>query len=85
MTTVQTGEPLTENDPYKIRVLRGTTCPDDETCPMLGTVPARPHKVQGVARIVTEPELLAAYAERVGPGEILFEMDDQMILGVTTE
>jgi hypothetical protein len=48
---------------------------------MLGTVPTRPGKVQGVGRVVVEPELLAAYAGRVGPGEVLFEMDDHMILG----
>ncbi|WP_028937480.1 hypothetical protein [Pseudonocardia spinosispora] len=73
---------VAENVDYTIRVLWGS-CGDDETCPMLGTVPARPGKVQGVARLVTEPDLLAAYARHIGPGEALFEMDEGMIFGVT--
>ncbi|HEX4226382.1 MAG TPA: hypothetical protein VHZ97_28730, partial [Pseudonocardiaceae bacterium] len=52
----------------QVRIRRADeSCPDDETCPMLGTVPTRPGKVQGVGRVVVEPELLAAYAGRVGP------------------
>lgn len=67
---------MTDDDPYKVRVLaQDPDCPTDGTCFVLGEVPARPGRVQGDARIVEDPRLLAAYAHKVGPGEILVEFD----------
>lgn len=49
---------------------------------MLGEVPARPGKVQAVARIVDDPQLIGAYAHKIGSGEILVEFDKIDIVGV---
>jgi hypothetical protein len=49
---------------------------------VLGEVPARPGKVQAVARIVDDPQLIGAYAHKIGSGEILVEFDKIDIVGV---
>jgi hypothetical protein len=74
---------VTRNDPYTIRVLaEAGDCPTDGTCFVLGEVPARPGKVQAVARIVDDPQLIGAYAHKIGSGEMLVEFDKSDILGV---
>jgi hypothetical protein len=70
-------------DPYTVRVLAGDDCPTDGTCFVLGEVTARPDQAQAVARVVTDARLLAAYAQRIGAGEILVEFDKADILGAT--
>lgn len=70
------------SEPYEIEVLRAAACPDDETCFIAGRVAPRPGKVQTVAKIVTDPALLAAYSHKIGEGEILVEYDDAEILGL---
>ncbi len=74
---------MTEQDPYEIRVLRAASCPDDETCFVIGSVPARPGLIQAVARTVTDPKLIAAYKHKIGQDEVLVEFDRADILGVT--
>lgn len=75
---------MADNDSYTVRVLaEAGDCPTDGTCFVLGEVPARPGKVQAVARLVDDPRLLGAYAHRIGSGEILVEFDKSDILGVT--
>lgn len=74
------GSPMSESRPYEVTVLRQATCdpcPDDETCFIAGTVPARPGKVQAVAQTVADPALIAAYAHKIGPGEVLVEFDEE--------
>lgn len=69
---------MTENAEYQITVLRQADkdfCPDDETCFIAGTVPARPGKVQIVGKLVSDPQLVSAYAHKIGPGEGLFEIE----------
>jgi hypothetical protein len=66
---------------YPIRVLSQADRADDETCLLLGEIDNRPGKVQAVARRVTDPELIAAYAHRAGPGEVLVKFDRTDILG----
>lgn len=67
---------MSESHPYQVTVLRQGRCPDDETCFIAGTVPARPGKVQVVAQTVTDPQLIAAYRHKIGPGEVLVELDE---------
>jgi hypothetical protein len=75
---------VTKNDPYAVRVLaEAGDCPTDGTCFVLGEVPARPGKVQAVARIVDDPQLIGAYEHKIGSGELLVEFDKSDILGVT--
>ena len=65
------------HDPYKIQVLaQADKCPTDGTCFIAGTVPARPGRVQIVGKTVADPQLRAAYAHKIGPGEDLFELDE---------
>jgi hypothetical protein len=71
-------------DPYEVRVLaEAGDCPTDGTCFVLGEVPARPGKVQAVAKIVDDPRLIGAYQNKIGSGEILVEFDKIDIVGVT--
>jgi hypothetical protein len=57
------------NDPYRVHVLAGAEdCPADNTCFLLGEVPARPGKIQAVARVVDDQRLADAYADRIGLG-----------------
>jgi hypothetical protein len=73
---------MTERDSYEIRVIAQTdNCPTDGTCFVLGEVTSRPGKVQAVAQIVDDPRLCAAYADKIGPGEILVEFDKGDIVG----
>lgn len=75
---------MTDNNPYAVRVLaEAGDCPTDGTCFVLGEVAARPGKVQAVAQIVDDPQLIGAYAHKIGIREILVEFDKIDILGVT--
>jgi hypothetical protein len=74
---------MSANAGYEIRVLLAGNCPDDETCFMVGEVSARPGKVQLVAKEITDQRLIAAYQHKIGPGEVLVEVDKPDILGVT--
>lgn len=73
-----------EDDPYKVHVIaQEGHCPTDGTCFVLGRVAARPGQVQAVARVVSDPKLLAAYHHKIGPGEILVEFTATDILEVS--
>lgn len=61
----------------EVTVLRGS-CGDDETCPVQTTVSTRPGRIYYVATIETDPDIVAAYAGRVGPGEILVWQPDDL-------
>jgi hypothetical protein len=64
-------------DPYKIQVIaEDPHCPTDGTCFYAGRIPARPGKVQIVAKLIGDPRALAAYAHKVGEGEITIELDE---------
>lgn len=61
---------------YKIELLAtDPLCPNIVNCFLAGRVAARPGKVQLIVQDVDDPELLAVYADRVGPGERLVEID----------
>ena len=58
----------------KITTLRTTAgdCPDGETCPSKDLVDVHPDRVYMIGNVVTDPDLLAAFAHRIGPGEQLY-------------
>jgi hypothetical protein len=72
---------MTTDTGYTIRVLAGV-CDEEEVCPMVGELPARPGVVQIVAVPVTDPATLAAYGAKIGPGEVLVEIDKSLVLAV---
>jgi hypothetical protein len=83
MTSEKGGPVIDDNDRFEVRVLaEAGDCPTDGTCFVLGEVPARPGKVQAVAKIVDDPHLIGAYQHKIGSGEILVEFDKIDIVGV---
>jgi hypothetical protein len=58
-------------NPMKITVLRAASCIEGDTCPLIGRVDVYPDELLIVARQVTDPAVLAQFASRMGPGEIL--------------
>jgi hypothetical protein len=71
---------ISENsEPYPVRIIRADMCPDIDNCEHVGTTPVRPGRVQLIAKTVTDPQLIAAYADKIGPGEILVEMGVPML------
>jgi hypothetical protein len=55
----------------KITVLRSASCIEGDTCPMIGSVDVYPDNLLIVGRQVTDPVVLAEFADYIGPGEIL--------------
>lgn len=55
------------------------TCDDGRTCPGVHRVGDRPEVYYVVVTAVTDPEELAAFASRIGPGELLGTMPCRVI------
>lgn len=58
----------------KITTLRTTAndCPDIVRCPAVDLIDVHPDRVYFIGNVETDPEILGAYAERVGPGEAVY-------------
>lgn len=54
-------------------------CEDQRTCPGVHLVADRPGLYYVIVTEVTDPDELAAFAERVGPGELLGTMPCRVI------
>lgn len=56
----------------KVTILRTTNdCPDIEHCPAQLTVDKHPQRRYVIVNRETDPEILAACATHIGPGEVL--------------
>lgn len=51
-----------------VTVHRGS-CGDDDTCTAFTTIDTDPDGGYVIVELVTDPEVLAAHAHRIGPGE----------------
>lgn len=59
--------------PVEVTVLRSSgPCGDDEECPAVTRVSARPGRHYFVGTPETDPEVLAAHAGKIGATEMLF-------------
>lgn len=66
-----------------LRTLAGSdVCTDRHTCPGIHTLADRPGRKYVVLKEVTDPAELAAFAEHMGPGEILGWTPDELLPGV---
>lgn len=54
-----------------VTVHRSVSCRDGETCPAFTTVDTDPTGGYVIHTIVTDPDVLAAHAHLIGPGESL--------------
>lgn len=57
--------------PHKIAVLRGDVCIEGDTCPMIARLNDDPETLHLVVTPETDPDKIAAFASRIGPGELL--------------
>lgn len=74
---------MDRTDEYRIEVIaEDELCPADGTCFIAGRVPARPGMVQVVFKATADPELIAAYRHKIGPGELLGELTEDEARGV---
>ena len=47
------------------------SCPDIVRCPAKDLIDEQPGRVYMIANVETDPEILEAFASRIGPGEAL--------------
>lgn len=59
------------DNPDKITVLRGEDCLEGDTCPLIARLNDDPELLHLVVRPETDPAKIAAFASRIGPGEVL--------------
>lgn len=69
--------------PYKITVLRGEVCIEGDTCPMIARLDDDPELLHIVVTPETDPDKIAAFASRIGPGELLATFPARLLPEVT--
>lgn len=69
--------------PYKITVLRGDVCVEGDTCPLIARLDDDSEMLHMVVTPETDPTKIAAFASRVGPGELLAKFPACLIPEVT--
>ncbi|MGH3827358.1 MAG: hypothetical protein ACRDQX_09320 [Pseudonocardiaceae bacterium] len=67
------------NKPHKITVLRGGACIEGDTCPLIARLDDDPETLHMVVTPETDPAKIAAFASRVGPGELLAKFPARLI------
>lgn len=55
----------------KVTIHRGDDCADDETCPAFATIDTDPAGGYVIGKQVTDPDVLTAFAHKIGAGEVL--------------
>lgn len=65
--------------PLKITVLRDELCVEGDTCPLIAQLDDDPEVLHFVVTPETEPAKIAAFASRVGPGELLARFPARLI------
>ncbi len=68
---------------HKITVLRGEVCIEGDTCPMIARLDDDPEMLHMVVTPETDPAKIAAFASRIGPGELLAQFPARLIPEVT--
>ncbi len=66
----------------EITTLRSMSCADRHTCPGIHALADRPGRKYVILTAATDPDELAAFAEHMGPGEILGYGPDELFEGV---
>jgi hypothetical protein len=59
------------DNPHKITVLRAEECIEGDTCPMIARLNDDPALLHVVVTVEADPTKIAAFASRIGPGELL--------------
>jgi hypothetical protein len=59
------------DQPLKITVLRSESCIEGDTCPMIARLNDDRETLHMVVTPETDPDKVAAFASRIGPGELL--------------
>ncbi len=59
------------DNPHKITVLRGEVCIEGDTCPIIARVDDDTGLLHMIVKPETDPVKIAAFASRIGPGEVL--------------
>ncbi len=59
-----------------VTTVRTANCDDDPECDGLHRIAERPGRLYGVAKPCTDGAVIDALSAKVGPGEILWEMED---------
>ncbi|HEU0087478.1 MAG TPA: hypothetical protein VFQ77_07485 [Pseudonocardiaceae bacterium] len=69
---------------HKITVLRGDElCVEGDTCPMVARLNHDPELLHLVVKPETDPAKIAAFAARIGPGELLVTIPAALLPEVT--
>jgi hypothetical protein len=71
------------NKPHKITVLRGEGCIEGDTCPLIARLDDDLEMLHMIVTPETDPDKIAAFASRMGPGELLARFPVRLIPEVT--
>lgn len=71
------------DQPHKITVLRGEVCIEGDTSPLIARVDDDPEMLHMVVTPETDPAKIAAFASRIGAGELLAKFPVALIPEVT--
>lgn len=71
------------DNPHKITVLRDERCIEGDTCPMIARLDDDPELLHMVVTPETDPAKIAAFASRIGPGELLATFPAALLPEVT--
>ena len=71
------------DQPYKITVLRDERCIEGDTCAMIARLNDDPETLHMVVTPETDPAKIAAFAARIGPGELLAKFPARLLPEVT--
>ncbi|MDQ2789658.1 MAG: hypothetical protein DLM60_22655 [Pseudonocardiales bacterium] len=67
------------NNPHHITVLRGESCIEGYTCPLIARLDDDPQTLHMVVAPETDPAKIAAFASRIGAGELLVRFPARLI------
>lgn len=70
-------------DSDKITVLRDESCIEGDTCPLIARLDDHPELLYMVVKPETDPAKIAAFASRIGPGELLATFPAALLPEVT--
>ncbi|PZS37552.1 MAG: hypothetical protein DLM62_18555 [Pseudonocardiales bacterium] len=65
--------------PHHITVLRGESCVEGDTCPLIARLDDDPQTLHMVVTLETDPAKIAAFASRIGSGELLVKFPARLV------
>lgn len=71
------------DNPHKITVLRDEHCIEGDTCPLIARLDDDSELLHMVVTPETDPTKIAAFASRIGPGELLATFPAALLPEVT--